>query len=66
MNIANPAPNAPLSIFRDQTLCLTPQVKVANMPIEELGMWESTRDPLTYPLVVGKNPYFLKSNNVIR
>lgn len=36
------------------------------MPVEELCIREFAGDPLPYPLVVGKDPYFLKRNNVIR
>jgi hypothetical protein len=37
-----------------------------NLPIEELCMRKFTRYPLAYPFVMGENPYFLQSNDVVR
>lgn len=64
MNIAKPAPIAPLKIVLGQMRA--PRIYAANMPVEELCMREFAGYSLSYPLVVRKNPYFLKRNNVIR
>ena len=36
------------------------------MPVEKLCMREFTGNSLPYPLVVRKDPYFLKGNDIIR